>query len=80
MLPQARFSWVWLPQHSGMGCHGERKVLASVPATLTCIPTAPTPAPNPPAGSAGLQPQEEQSLPPNSGQEGGCWEHPPGPG
>lgn len=48
--PLGQFSRVWLPQHSGMGCHGERKVLAWVPSNTGLHPTAPTPAPNPPTG------------------------------
>lgn len=47
MLPQARFSWVWLPQHSGMGCHGERKVLASVPGNTDLHPHSPHSSPQP---------------------------------
>ena len=83
MLLQVRFPWVWLPQHSGMGGHGGMKVVASVPGDTDPHPhglPVPALAPNPPAGPAGLQPQEEPSLPPNSGQEGDCREPPPGPG
>lgn len=68
-----KFPWVWLPQHSGMGCHGEMKVVASVPGDTDPIPTALQPLLQPPTSQLDLQgssPRRSDPYLPTVGRRG----------